>query len=61
MGIDTGTILTIFLAIILASFVEHKLWGSQTETVTKSNADVKEADLTTEAYVRRNFPNAMTV
>jgi len=60
MGIDWGGMVTIFLAIILASLVE-KQFLAKGQAVTQSNADVQVQDLSVDGYVKRHYSNAITV
>ena len=60
MKIDWGTVFTIFLAIILSSFVERKFLTPST-TITQTNVEATQKDDSIEGYINARYPNATTV
>ena len=60
MRIDWGTVFTIFLAIILSSFVERKFLTPAT-SVTQTNVEAIQKDDSIEGYINTRYPNATTV
>lgn len=62
MRIDWGVMLTIFLAIVLASLAEHTIIAPRMEhSPAKVLPSMSAAPNTAADFVRTNFPDAVTI